>query len=163
MFKIIIISENQYLATGLMGLLNQIPKNTLITRTSIEYLADVIHHPPSDNISFKKIILCDKDIYNVAKHKLRDITDCKIIEIPRTSHETFKKILNFSSSFNDDYNRLSSREYMLCELFKLKKTDEQISLALKISKKTISSHRRNIISKLNLKNRQQLYLFCRYL
>lgn len=37
--------------------------------------------------------------------------------------------------------------------------DDNIAIILNITKKTISTHRRNILQKLNLKNRHELYMY----
>lgn len=52
---------------------------------------------------------------------------------------------------------LSSRERTIVLCMKLGMTDSEIASMLNISKKTVSAHRRNIISKVGAMNRNELY------
>ncbi|EOL8958809.1 response regulator transcription factor [Cronobacter dublinensis] len=63
-----------------------------------------------------------------------------------------------SEHYEKVLKRLSPRETMLLALFSSGITDDTISTKLQIHKKTVSTHRQNILSKLNLKNRHELYL-----
>lgn len=160
MKKFIIISENQYLVSGLMSMLKDSFDEITITRTNLEHLDDVCKLFVADFYPCTPIILCESKSYNIARHKL-SIGRAIIIEISRSFACVINEISRIEKYPTKDANkRLSPREYVLCQLFKSQKTDEQISLTLNISKKTISCHRRNIINKLKLKNKQQLYFFC---
>lgn len=160
MKRFIIISENQYLTSGLMSMLNDSFSEITITRTNLEHLDAACKIFFAEFYPCKPIILCESKCYNIARHKL-SAGRIRVIEISRSFETITNKILRIENSPNKDISKkLSSREYLLCQLFKSKKTDDQISLTLNISKKTISCHRRNIINKLNLKNKQQLYFFC---
>ncbi|MED8847176.1 LuxR C-terminal-related transcriptional regulator [Escherichia coli] len=57
---------------------------------------------------------------------------------------------------------LSVREREIVVCMKLKMTDDEIASGLNLSKKTVSAHRRNILLKLGISNRSELYrhLFC---
>lgn len=57
------------------------------------------------------------------------------------------------------YGSLSLREREVFCCMKLRMTDNEIAGKLSLSKKTISGHRRNILSKLGIKNKIKLYKF----
>lgn len=69
--------------------------------------------------------------------------------------------LTDQNDFHDmlHFKKLSSKETLLFTLFSEGTTDDKIAIMLNITKKTISSHRRNILQKLNLKNRHELYMY----
>ena len=74
--------------------------------------------------------------------------------------ECFNNLTNRNDSYNELYcKRLSAQETLLFTLFSEGTTDDNIAIMLNITKKTISSHRRNILQKLNLKNRHELYMY----
>ncbi|EFK4582016.1 helix-turn-helix transcriptional regulator [Escherichia coli] len=52
---------------------------------------------------------------------------------------------------------LSPREREIAECMKLKMTDDEIAVMFKLSRKTVSSHRRNIRLKLGIRNRNEFY------
>lgn len=158
----IIVSKNQYLTLGLMSNLNDSFSEITIIRTNLEHFDEVCKISFAEFYSSKTIILCESKCYNIAKHKL-SARRIRIIEISRSFESITNEILNIKKLPTKDIRKkLSPREYLLCQMFKSQKTDDQISTTLNISKKTISCHRRNIITKLNLKNKQQLYFFCDY-
>ncbi|HAL9674994.1 TPA: helix-turn-helix transcriptional regulator [Escherichia coli] len=67
---------------------------------------------------------------------------------------------NRKTSCNSDSHLqryLSSREREIVVCMKLRMTDDEIASRFKLSKKTVSAHRRNILSKLGVKNRNELY------
>ncbi|MBL5912415.1 helix-turn-helix transcriptional regulator [Enterobacter asburiae] len=162
MKRFLIVSENQYLTSGLMSILNDTFSEITITRTNLEHFDEVCKFSFAEFYPFKPIILCESKFYNIARHKL-SARRISIIEIPRSFESITNEILKIEKLPTKGIRKkLSPREYLLCQLFKSQKTDDQISLTLNISKKTISCHRRNIINKLNLKNKQQLYFFCDY-
>ncbi|HIH9253573.1 TPA: response regulator transcription factor [Enterobacter ludwigii] len=63
--------------------------------------------------------------------------------------------LNCSSLISE---KLSCRELYALYLYRSGFSDEMIAIKMNISKKTVSSHRVNIMSKLNVPNRYSLYL-----
>ncbi|MEE7176183.1 LuxR C-terminal-related transcriptional regulator [Escherichia coli B12:H4] len=54
---------------------------------------------------------------------------------------------------------LSSREREIVTCMKLRMTDDEIASRFKLSRKTVSAHRRNILSKLGIRNRNELYKY----
>lgn len=54
---------------------------------------------------------------------------------------------------------LSSREREIVSCMKLLMMDDEIASRFKLSKKTVSAHRRNILSKLGIRNRNELYKY----
>lgn len=52
---------------------------------------------------------------------------------------------------------LSPRERDIVMCMKIRMTDDEIASKFKLSKKTVSAHRRNILSKLGIQNRNELY------
>lgn len=54
---------------------------------------------------------------------------------------------------------LSPRERDIVACMRLRMTDDEIALKFKLSKKTVSAHRRNILSKLGIQNRNELYKY----
>ncbi|MGN8010699.1 MULTISPECIES: response regulator transcription factor [Enterobacter] len=74
--------------------------------------------------------------------------------------ECFNDLTNQSYFFDEIcFKKLSEKETLLFTLFSEGTTDDKIAIMLNITKKTISSHRRNILQKLNLKNRHELYMY----
>ncbi|MDY9199040.1 LuxR C-terminal-related transcriptional regulator [Escherichia coli] len=62
------------------------------------------------------------------------------------------RYINSSSQQN-----LSEREREIIVCMKIKMTDSEIARKFNLSKKTVSAHRRNILSKLAIRNRNELY------
>ena len=54
---------------------------------------------------------------------------------------------------------LSPREREIVTCMKLRMTDNEIASRFNLSKKTVSAHRRNILSKLGIRNRNELYKY----
>ncbi|WP_192876869.1 response regulator transcription factor [Escherichia coli] len=54
---------------------------------------------------------------------------------------------------------LSPREIEIVACMKLRMTDNEIASRFKLSRKTVSAHRRNILLKLGIKNRNELYKY----
>ncbi len=54
---------------------------------------------------------------------------------------------------------LSPRERGIVICMKLQMTDDEIASRFNLSKKTVSAHRRNILSKLGIRNRNELYKY----
>lgn len=54
---------------------------------------------------------------------------------------------------------LSPREREMVTCMKLRMTDGEIASKFKLSRKTVSAHRRNILSKLGIRNRNELYKY----
>lgn len=69
------------------------------------------------------------------------------------------KSRNFFSASAFSYGSLSLREREIVCCMKLRMTDNEIAEKLSLSKKTVSGHRRNILSKLGIENRIKLYKF----
>ncbi|MEK8873955.1 helix-turn-helix transcriptional regulator [Escherichia coli] len=62
-----------------------------------------------------------------------------------------------SCQFSNLQGELSPREREIAECMKLKMTDDEIAVMFKLSKKTVSSHRRNIRLKLGIRNKNVFY------
>ncbi|HAW0924872.1 TPA: helix-turn-helix transcriptional regulator [Escherichia coli] len=54
---------------------------------------------------------------------------------------------------------LSPREREIVTCMKLRMTDDEIASRFNLSRKTVSAHRRNILSKLGIRNRNELYKY----
>lgn len=54
---------------------------------------------------------------------------------------------------------LSPREREIVICMKLRMTDDEVASRFKLSRKTVSAHRRNILSKLGIRNRNELYKY----
>ncbi|ECT9924409.1 LuxR family transcriptional regulator [Salmonella enterica] len=54
---------------------------------------------------------------------------------------------------------LSPREKEIMICMKLRMTDDEIASRFNLSRKTVSAHRRNILSKLGIRNRNELYKY----
>ncbi|HAW8215121.1 TPA: helix-turn-helix transcriptional regulator [Escherichia coli] len=52
-----------------------------------------------------------------------------------------------------------SREREIVTCMKLRMTDDEIASRFNLSRKTVSTHRRNILSKLGIRNRNELYKY----
>lgn len=68
-----------------------------------------------------------------------------------------KKAAVQSLSHQQMYLSLREREIVTC--MKLRMTDDEIASRFNLSKKTVSAHRRNILSKLGIRNRNDLYKY----
>ena len=64
------------------------------------------------------------------------------------------KIISVCSDFQRDLS-LREQEIMACMKFRM--TDAEIASRFKLSQKTVSTHRRNILLKLGIRNRNELY------
>ncbi|MBL5884883.1 hypothetical protein I7V28_22635 [Lelliottia amnigena] len=166
MINIVIITDNHYFAIGLIKCIHDVFNDdfVIISRTNFEnYKHHMIDLDDGIKSYFKNIILCEKDVYSILKNS-SCVPNYKIIDASKSVNELYRN-LSFDGDANQSYvnKKLSPRELTVCKLFKNCETDDKIAADLRISKKTLSCHRRNIISKLKLKNKKQLYLFCQAL
>ena len=166
MINIIIITDNHYFATGLIKCIHDVFNNyfVIISRTNFQnykhHMLDIDHEIKS---YFKNFILCEKDVYSILKNSSY-ASNYTIIDASKSVNELYRNLSSGGDANQSNVNKtLSPRELSICKLIKNCETDDKIATDLCISKKTVSSHRRNIISKLKLKNKKQLYLFCQAL
>ncbi|HHX3545888.1 TPA: helix-turn-helix transcriptional regulator [Enterobacter asburiae] len=166
LIKFILISDNQYLNLGLVGMLNAVFNESAIkiTRTNYENYKSCIYDSESDSLaSFCNYILCEGVIFNHLKADLR-LSHFKVIDISYSINDFYSQL--FSSGYHHDSfirAKISPAEHRLCEFFKMGYSDEKISQLLSITKTTISCHRRNLLKKFQFKNKQELYFLCKML
>lgn len=137
---------------------------TRITRTNYVNYPRCLSDVSADSTVFvRNFILCESVVYNLLKGDICT-TKFKIIDISKSVDDFYRDLLHDDPPKPvNSMSRLSPKEYNLCKLFKMNYTDNRIAEDLNISKTTLSCHRRNILSKLKLKSKQQLYLFCKTL
>lgn len=166
MINIVIITDNHYFAIGLIKCIHDVFNDdfVIISRTNFEnYKHHMIDLDDEIKSYFKNIILCEKDVYSILKNS-SCVPNYKIIDASKSVNELYRNISSDGDTNQSNANKtLSPRELTVCKLFKNCETDDKIAADLSISKKTLSCHRRNIMSKLKLKNKKQLYLFCQAL
>lgn len=74
----------------------------------------------------------------------------KLMAPPKKGYVEKERIIRKSVSVED--SRLTKREVQVLELIASEFTNEEIAAKLKVSKRTVDSHRQNIINKLQVKN-----------
>lgn len=166
MINVILISDNQYLNLGLVGMLHAVFNESAIkiSRTNYENYKRCIFDSESDFLAcFCNYILCEGVVFNHLKSDLQ-LSQFKIIDVSKSVNDFYYHL--FSAGYPE--NRLnpvniSPAEYKLCELFKVGYSDDKISQLLGITKTTISCHRRNLLKKHQFKKKQDLYALCRIL
>lgn len=115
------------------------------------------------NVFFRHFIFCENITSKILKGDI-STSKFKIIEMSKSVDELCRELLiDEYSQTNNRLSTLSPKEHRICTYFKMNYTDNKIAQSLNITKTTLSCHRRNILSKLNLKNKQQLYMFCKTL
>jgi DNA-binding NarL/FixJ family response regulator len=93
------------------------------------------------NIEPYQLITAIKNVLNDNPYYSNEVA-LKLIEEERRS-----KRVTFS-----DRNKLTEREVQVLKLISSEKTNEEIALQLNLSKRTIDSHRQNLLHKLGVKN-----------
>ena len=166
LIKVILISDNQYLNLGLVGILHVVFNQSVIkiTRTNYKNYKSCIYDSQSDfDTSFCNYIICEGVIFNHLKADL-GLSQFKVINISHSVNDFYSQL--FASGCSESRiisAKISPAEYKICEFFKMGYSDEKISKLLSITKTTISCHRRNLLKKLQLKKKQELYTLCRML
>jgi DNA-binding CsgD family transcriptional regulator len=97
---------------------------------------------------FYLVLFCRKDLIS---------GDSNIDDVRRYLREKSRK-KNCCSVFNLQ-RYLSPREREIVTCMKLRMTDDEIASRFNLSRKTVSAHRRNILSKLGIRNRNELYKY----
>ncbi len=83
--------------------------------------------------------------------------DSNIEDVRRYLRGRNRKNCCCSVSHLQGYLSTREREIVIC--MKRRMTDDEIALKFKLSGKTVSAHRRNILSKLGIRNRNELYKY----
>ncbi|BBJ69053.1 helix-turn-helix transcriptional regulator [Enterobacter asburiae] len=166
LINIIIITENQYFVLGLIECLHKVFNKDFIkiTRTNFQNYHQCLHDESSlPTFFFRHFIFCENITSKILKGDI-STSKFKIIEMSKSVDELCRELLiDEYSQTNNRLSTLSPKEHRICTYFKMNYTDNKIAQSLNITKTTLSCHRRNILSKLNLKNKQQLYMFCKTL
>lgn len=159
--RIFVVTENNFLLSGIRELIErtQCFHACLYTITQSSSMPETVVYPKSSTYD---IIISDNDYYRITA--LQQKTKNTLI-LP--AHYDLLTYLQCFDSLQDEaevaperaIKKLSLKENLLFSLFSSGLHDDNISTALHISKKTVSAHRRNILGKLKLKNRNELYLF----
>ena len=158
--RIFVVSDNAYLFIGIQSLIEDITffKNcicTVVQTGNLPYLVassksesyDIVI---SDNISHK---------YTITQKLMKNTLVLPSYYDLNTYIHCFNNMRDITEDYKDNsLKKLSVRETILYTLFAAGIDDDGISVILQISKKTISSHRANILGKLKLKNRNELYI-----
>ncbi|NEV85080.1 MULTISPECIES: LuxR C-terminal-related transcriptional regulator [Enterobacter] len=163
--NLMIISENNYLITGVKSL---IADNNLfygcelfffqfrrLPKAFFEQLNSIDNH--------KNFIITERNTYCylLTKSKVKNTwvikSDSKIESY--LDYFRSKNVQVSTKKIISPFERLSPQEFTIFTLFAAGNIDENVANELGLSKKTVSGHRRNILKKLNLGNRYQLYLF----
>lgn len=159
--RFFIVTENMYLYLGFKRLIEQmgVYKKKSWTITQANKLPECTTYSKSKSYD---IIISDNYLhrYLASQNPVKNV-----IILPATYDvTTYTNCFNDLKSINNEsiekyLKKLSLREKILFAFFSSGIHDDSISAILQISKKTISAHRRNILAKLNLKNRNELYLY----
>ncbi|WP_052767914.1 helix-turn-helix transcriptional regulator [Enterobacter cloacae] len=159
--RIYVITDNYFLYYGIRELIYDskvFESYTYNVEQTAKLPALIFYHKHHT----QDIIITDNFLHCYAVSKYRPE---KTLILP-CNYDLDKYIECFNDLTNQDYlhnalyfKKLSSKETLLLTLFSEGATDDKIAIMLNITKKTISSHRRNILQKLNLKNRHELYMY----
>lgn len=159
--RIYVITSNQFLYRGISKLIEE-------SRVFDKCICNIEQTSKLPSVIFYKkyftfdIIITDNYLHCYAISKYRPE---KTLILPGNYGveryiECFSNLSDYSNYICDvDLNILSAKESLIFSLFSEGATDDNISVMLNITKKTISAHRRNILNKLNLKNRHELYIY----
>lgn len=159
--RVCVVTDNSYLYSGIKELIEytQCFKSCLHTVKMTSEMPDVVAYSKSRTFD---IIITDNYYLRLSTLQKR----LKNTLILPDSYDVLQYLKCFDSLSDDakikserTIKKLSLRENILFSLFSTGVHDDNISTALSISKKTVSAHRRNILGKLKLKNRNELYLF----
>lgn len=159
--KIHIITDDNFVAFGI----DEVVKSSLVFRNYSCYVYKTIEEFSlyrDENQSGYHIIVNDALSKNIV---LSSLWNDKVLFLP-TSYRPSEYLSCFFSmrdtvGGDKHLKKLSKKENSIFKFITLGMGDDKISYILNISKKTISAHRRNILKKLNLKNRHALYLYSR--
>lgn len=160
---VFIISDNQYYIAGVKSLCEMKLSNGYpITYTIKSYrgVKNRLRPYALSEVDITDVLFIeDSRCLNLIGHRFRLR---KVFAGTVHPHEIDERVMN-----NNYYNlncsslisgKLSSRELYALYLYRSGFSDEMIAIKMNIRKKTVSSHRVNIISKLNISNRYLLYL-----
>lgn len=165
MIRVILISDNQYLNLGLIGILHAVFNQSVIkiTRTNYKNYKSCIYDSESDSLtSICNYILCEGVMFNLLKADV-GLSQFKVINISHSINDFYSQL--FGCGYPESRlisAKISPAEYKVCEFFKMGYSDEKISKLLSITKTTISSHRRNLLKKLQLKKNKSSILYAEY-
>lgn len=159
--RVFIVTENNYIYLGIRELIErtQCFRSCLYTITQSCTMPETVVYSKSRTFD---IIISDNYYFHITalQSKIRNT-----LVLP-ANYDLLTYLRCFDSLQDDTrvtpertIKKLSLKENLLFSLFSSGLRDDNISTALHISKKTVSAHRRNILGKLKLKNRNELYLF----
>lgn len=159
--RFFIVTDNMYLYLGFKSLIEQIGvyNNKIWTISQTNKLPECSIYSKERSYD---IIISDNYLhrYLASQNAVKNV----IILPANFDVTTYVDCFNDLKSIKVDslekcLKQLSFREKLLFAFFSAGIDDDSIAAILQISKKTISAHRRNILAKLNLKNRNELYLY----
>lgn len=159
--RIYVITDNCYLYHGIRELI----QDSRVFEKFIYHVEQTIRLPSVvfyNKYHTHDIIITDNYLHCHAISKYRP--ENTLVLPSNYDLDKYIECFNTMSNPNVDTNKfylkkLSSQETLILSLFSDGNSDDKISVMLNITKKTISSHRRNILQKLNLKNRHELYMY----
>lgn len=161
LIRIYVVTENYFLYYGIKQLIEStgVYKDCMYLIEKTSSLPSVVFHKESNTYN---VVVSDINAYcyhiNLANPK-------NTFSLPESySTEEYIKSFQNMCDFKKknqclQLKKMTSQEVTLFDLFSLGISDENIADILKINKKTISAHRRNMLQKLNLKNRHALYMY----
>lgn len=165
---IITISDhNNFFSYGLYHLFKSHLKNCLLVKTTS------LGNETDD--SFIAISFCENVSVTLEirdkKHMARELTSEVVIfrddSVNQLSHKVESTIANMLKHVhghdvicnNRGVIKLTSTQIKICEFFYNGITTKTASILLNLSEKTISTHKRNVMKKINVINNQGLYLW----
>jgi DNA-binding CsgD family transcriptional regulator len=159
--RVFVVTENTYLYLGIRELIERTRcfHSCLYTITQSDCMPETVAYSKSRTFD---IIISDNYYFRItaSQQKIKNT-----LTLP-ADYDLLTYLKCFDSLHDDSkispekvIKKLSLKENLLFSLLSSGLRDDNISTALHISKKTVSAHRRNILGKLKLKNRNELYLF----
>lgn len=159
--RVFVVTENSFLYFGVKRLIEiaHCFKSQLYTVKQTRCMPEICMYAKSRTFD---IVITDNYFYRIAALQKR----IKNTLVLPASYDVLTYLRCFDT-FSDVslkksakvIKQLSLKENVIFSLFSSGIHDDMISTSLSISKKTVSAHRRNILGKLKLKNRHELYLY----
>lgn len=166
LIKCIIISDDQFFILGLVDYIYVKFKEqeVFIKVTNFKNYLKCIDSAnlmgDKDNVY---IIVFDEERCRNIKYELRLKLHEVICDFKSFSEFDEKILTKNSKKASRQIFSLSTKEFLICKLFKEDYSDNIIAKKLNITTKTLSCHRRNIMTKIKANTRMQFVLFCKRL
>lgn len=159
--RIFVVTENSYIHLGIQELIEKTKcfNSCVYTITQSLSMPETVVYSKSrtfDIIITDNYFFCIMGLQSKTKNTLVLPANYDLL----TYMQCFDALQDITKPITEKtIKKLSLKENLLFTLFSSGLHDDKISTKLCISKKTVSTHRRNILGKLKLKNRNELYLF----